>query len=481
MRQVREVLRLKWEMGLTLRQIDSSLGISQDSVTHYVRRAEAAGLAWPFPAEWDDAALESRLFPGCQPKTQRPQVDFAWVHKELARKHVTLWLLWTEYQRQHSDEYQSSHFCDRYRRWAKTVDVTMRQNHRAGEKLFVDFAGDTVPVVDPSTGEVFAAHVFVAQLGASNYLYAEVFPGEGTCAWVMGVRHALEFFGGVPRVLIPDNPKAVVTRPCRYEPELNRVFQELASHYGMAVLPAPPRTPQGKAKVEAGVKFGEQRILAPLRDRTLLGLAKLNLALREGVQARNEEPLKKLEGNRRRFEELDLPALAPLPSAPYEFSVWKRARVHIDYPGEVKVLHQGKQVALHPQGGGRGQAFTLPGHLAPAHRKDLEGSPERFLSGAATIGPSTVEVIQRVLERPSYPEQGLCSCLGILKPAKPYEMTPLEAAARAASFDAISYRHGHSILEQGLDLVPWDWGRNCTLPRHANLRGAAYYGGREVY
>ncbi len=509
MRQVREVLRQKWGMGRTLRQIARSCGVSRDTVTEYVRRAEAAGLSWPLPADLDDAALDARLFPGNPAHlNQRPEPDFPWILKELRRKHVTLWLLWTEYKRQHPDGYQYSHFCERYRQWVKTTEITFRQVHKAGEKVFLDFAGDTVEVVDPFTGELFQGHIFVAVQGASNYLYTEAFPGEGMCAWVMGVRHALEFFKGVPRALVPDNPKATVVRPCRFEPELNRVFQEMAAHYGTAVLPAPPRMPRAKAKVEAGVKFVETRILAALRDRTFFGLTELNRAVREAMVELNEEPFKKLEGNRRScFEELDRPALLPLPALPYEFAVWKRARVHIDYHVEVEgnfysvpyrlahrevevrltarlveVLFQGKQVAAHQRLWGKGRTSTIPEHLAPAHSKHREWTPERFASWAATIGPSTVKLVHDILESRPHPELGFRSCLGILSLGKRYGPERLEAAAgRALSFRALSYRHIRSILEKGLDQVPAETVSAPAPLQHSNLRGAAYYGGGQVH
>lgn len=278
MRKIREILRLKHELGLRLRQIARSQGLSHGTVSQYLAWAAAAGIRWPVPEGVDEVALEARLFPGNgeQPRRRRPEPDWGWVHRELRRKGVTLQLLWLEYKHEHPDGYQYSRFCELYHRWRRNLDIPLRQVHRAGEKVFVDWAGQTVPVVDPTTGEVREAYVFVGTLGASNYTYAEASFSQDLRAWILAHCRLFEFFGGVPAMICPDNPKTAVTQTCRYEPGLNRSYEEMAAYYGAAVLPARPRKPRDKAKVETGVQVVERWVLAPLRHRTFFSLAELN-------------------------------------------------------------------------------------------------------------------------------------------------------------------------------------------------------------
>ena len=270
MRKIKEVLRLKFELGLGNRQIARSCSINHNTVNDYVRRAMAAGLnRWPLPAELDDAAMEAQLFP---PRATlapvRPAPDWPAVHDELrGNKHVTLQLLWQEHKQSNPDGYSYSRFCELYQEWSAKLDVVLRQEHRAGEKLFVDYAGATVPIIDSKTGEVQDAAIFVAVLGASNYTYAEATWNQGLPSWIGSHVRALEFFQGSTALVVPDNLKNAVTRPCRYEPDLNPTYQEMAAHYGMAVIPARVRKPRDKAKVEGGVQVVERWILAALRKR----------------------------------------------------------------------------------------------------------------------------------------------------------------------------------------------------------------------
>jgi len=331
MRRIREVLRLKWACGLGDRAVAASCSLSRSTVSKYVRRAKEVGLSWPLPAEMTDEALEERLFVA-EEIAESFVPDWTEVHRQLKHKGVTLRLVWEEYKEAHPEGFQYSQFCARYRTWRETLDLPMRQEHKAGEKLFVDYAGQTVPLIDRQTGEVREAQIFVAVLGASNYTYAEAFWTQGLPEWIAAHVHAFQFFGGVPTLVIPDNLKSGVTLAHRYEPETNRTYTEMAEHYGFAILPTRVRKPKDKAKVEKGVQDVERRILAPLRNRSFFSLSELNEAVAQLLSRHNEQPFQKLPGSRRLlFEQLDKPALLSLPEQPYEYAEWKKARVNIDY------------------------------------------------------------------------------------------------------------------------------------------------------
>ena len=436
MRKVREILRLRYACELSERQIAQSCNLSKGSVSNYLRRAEAAGLSWPLNEEWNDAALEARLF-AVKGAAARPEPDWEYVHKGKQRKGVTLLLLWQEYKAQHPTGYEYSTFTIRYRAWLGKQSVTMRQFHIAGEKLFVDYAGVTLSITDPTSGEMKEAQVFVAVLGASNYTYAEVTQSQSSEDWLLSHRRALEFFGGVPKVVVPgqlcaeakpSNLKAGVKSACRYEPELNPAYAEFAAHYGLAVVPARVRKPRDKAKAEVGVQIVERQILAPLRNRTFFSLREANEAVRELLTELNTKPFQKLPGNRQSaFEDLDKPALQPLPATGFEVASWKKAKVNIDYHVEVEghyysvpyqhakqsvelrltsatveVFYQGKRIASHLRAllGARskGRYTTLTEHMPKAHRRHADWSPARLIGWAEKTGEATASVVTHSLE-----------------------------------------------------------------------------------
>lgn len=510
MRHIREVLRLKFEHQLTNRQIARSCAIARSTVADYLGRAKAAGLSWPLPEEWDNGRLEAALFPDHRqgPSEGRPLPHFATVHEELrSRKHVTLQLLWEEYKQNYPEGYQYSQFCERYRRWSKKLDLVLRQPHRAGEKLFVDWAGDKVPIVDPKSGEATAASIFVAVLGASNYTFAETSLKEDLPSWIGSHVRALNYLGGCPKVLVPDNTKTGVTHPCRYEPDLNPTYLEFAEHYGLAVIPTRPGKARDKAKAEAGVLLVERWILAALRKRTFFSLAEVNEAIGELLERLNHRPFRKLVGSRREwFEKLDRPLLDPLPENPFSFGEWKKATVHIDYHIEldyhyysvpyrlvgqvlesrltattVEVFHQGRRVASHARSYVRGTATTLEEHRPPAHRRYLQWTPERFVQWAGKVGPATAAVVEKILNSRRYPEQSFRSCLGVISLGKSFGEARLEAAcSRALRLEACSYKSIKSILKTGLDRE----GDPEPLPTrpplvHANVRGPEYFQSQE--
>ncbi|MGA7911748.1 MAG: IS21 family transposase [Candidatus Dormiibacterota bacterium] len=507
MRRIREVLRLRLGEGLSGRQVSAATGIPLTTAWDFVDRARRAGLQWPLPEEMDDDQLELRLFGlPLAVKTSspaRPLPDWSHIHKEIRRQGVTLQLLNFEYLEEHPDGYQYSQFCDLYRQWQKKLDPTMRQEHRAGEKMFPDFAGQTIPVVDARTGVVTEAQIFVGVLGASNYTYAEAFPSQELPHWIAGHVHAFNYFGGAPRVLVPDNLRSGVSKANRYEPVINATYADMAAHHGCVVIPARPRKPRDKAKVEVGVLIVERWILARLRNRTLFSFAELNAAIRELVEHLNRKPFKKLPGSRLSlFEEIERAALRRLPPTPYEFALWPKAKVSIDYHLEVdrhyysvphryigetcdvrltaavvEIFLRSRRIASHLRSYKRGGFTTDSSHMPESHRRHLEWTPSRIVSWGHKVGPATGEFAEGVLKSKPHPEQGFRSCLGIMRLGKQYGDDRLEAACkRALSARAFSYRSVESILKTGLDRQPLpEQPRVRPHPMHENVRGPNYY------
>lgn len=504
MRKIKEVLRLR-ARGLSDRAIAGSLGIPRTTVRRYRQRADEAGVSWPLPEGLTESALEALLFPPSPPvgRHARPGPDWPHVHKELRRRGVTLQLLWLEYKAEHPTGYQYSRFCDLFREWKGALDPVLRQEHRAGEKVFVDYAGQTVPVVDRETGEVREAQVFVGVLGASNFTFAEATWSQSLPDWIGSHVRMFEYFGGVPELVVPDNLASGVTRACRYEPDVNPTYHELATHYGTAVLPTRPAAPRDKAKVETGVQLAERWILAPLRNHTFFGLAELNREIRRLLEELNDRPFQKLDGSRRiLFESLERPALKPLPTQRYEYAEWRKARVNIDYhiavdnhfysvphrlvrkevevrlaASTLEVLYDGQRVAAHVRSHRKGGFTTDPSHRPKAHREHLEWPPSRLVRWGEKTGPHTASVITRILEEKPHPEQGYRPCLGILRLGDRYSPERLEAACRRAlKIGGVTYRSIKSILEHGLDRLPLEKQATLELPqKHENVRGSKYY------
>ncbi|MCC6831499.1 MAG: IS21 family transposase [Thermoleophilia bacterium] len=505
MRKIREILRLVIGEGLSRRQATAATGLPYTTVADHLARAERAGLGWPLPADLDDARLEARLFakPEPPPSAGRPLPDWRTVHRELRRKGVTLQLLHMEYKADHPDGYQYTQFCRLYRSWQGRLDLVMRQEHRAGEKLFVDWAGATIPITDPATGEVWQASLFVAVLGASSYTYVEAFASQALPDWISGHVHAFTWFEGSPAIVVPDNPRTAVVRAHRYEPDLQRTYEEMAAHYRCAIIPARPSRPRDKAKAEAGVLVATRWVVAALRHRTFLSLAEANVAIRERLDWLNRRPFRKLPGSRRElWETLDRPALRPLPSVPYEYATWKTATVNIDYhvevdrhwysvpyqlvgqvcdvrvtTGVVEVLHRGHRVASHPRSARQRSFTTDHAHMPESHRRHAEWTPGRIVAWAERTGPSTAALVTEVMASRPHPEQGFRSCLGIMRLGQRYGDARLEAAcARALAVRALSYRSVESILKAGLDALPLPGSEPVmSIGDHANVRGPGYY------
>jgi len=507
MRKIKEILRLKYDCGISEREISRSCQVSRSTVADYIRRAAAAKLSWTEASALTQTQLEERLFPTEHiPSTvKRPPPDCEYIYDQLRtyRKfNLTLSQLWLEYKEKHSDGYQYTQFCEHYWRWRKKLDYCMRQEHRGGEKLFIDYS-DGLSIVDALTGELTLTQLFVAVWGASNYTYAEASLSQTLPEWIGSHRRALEYFGCAPRVLVPDNLKSGVSKACKYEPDLNPTYRDMAEHYGCAVVPARPRKPRDKAAVENGVLIAKRWILAVLRHRTFYSLAELNAAIRECLERLNTRLMRQAKRSRRElFEALDRPNALPLPARPYEYAEWYKARVQLNYHIEVdhhyysvpyqllherldirltativEAFHKGERVAAHVRSHVKGGYTTLAEHMPPSHRYYAEWNPARFIQWAGKTGEATARLVETILTTRPYPEQGFKACLGIINLTRDYEPVRVEAAARRAlEFKTCSYRSMKAILSAGLDRH--DNGEQPRLPGllpHQNIRGQEYY------
>ena len=513
MRKIKEVLRLKYDCGLSEREIARSCSVSRSTVADYLRKAQAAGLGWPEACTMTESQLDERLFPVQRiPRSvQRSLPDCQYIYDQLRtfqKFNLTLSQLWIEYKEKHPDGYQYTQFCDYYRQWRDKLDYCMRQEHRAGEKVFIDYS-DGLSIVDALNGEIILTQLFVAVWGASNFTYAEATLSQTLPEWIRSHVHALEYFQCAPHVLVPDNLRSGVSKACKYEPELNPTYADLAEHYNCAVLPARPYRARDKAKVENGVLIAQRWILSVLRKRTFYSLAELNTAIRQCLERLNNRLLHRLKKSRRElFETKDRPAALPLPQRAYEYAEWYKVRVNIDYHFEIRVdhhyysvpyqllherldirltattveaFHKGERVAAHVRSYVRGDYTTLPEHRPPEHQAYAEWSPGRFIQWAGKIGPATAQVVENILASRPYPEQAFKACLGVIRLGKNYGTERVEAAAkRALKFNTCSYRSMNAILSIGLDQrpdiesIPGKDGQT-SLPLHQNIRGQEYY------
>lgn len=504
MRKIREVLRLGLEYHQGTREIGRSCSISPGTVVKYLSLARNADLKYAQIKQMSDGDLIETLQSGSISKSEplRPKPDWKYIHQELQKKGVTLQLLWEEYKEINPDGYQTSQFYEHYNRWRKKLKVCLRQIHKAGEKMFVDYAGQTVPVIDRSTGEVKETQLFVGVLGASNFTYAECTWTQGLADWIGSHVRAFEYFGGVSRIIIPDNLKSGVTKACRYEPDINPSYHDMAVHYGTVIIPARVRKPQDKAKVEAGVLLAERWILAVLRNRTFFCLSELNRAIFELLKKLNHKPFQKLPGSRHsNFEAVESTAMLPLPGYRYVFAEWKKVKANIDYHVELKkhyysvpynlvkesleirytvstveIFHRGKRVASHIRDNSPGRHTTKKEHMPENHRRYLEWNPSRIIRWAGTVGESTARVVESIMNGRKHPEQGYRSCMGIMRLKKQYSDERLEAAChRAIVIRGISYKSIRSILEKGLDQQPLPSLQQQIHIEHENIRGGNYF------
>ncbi len=508
MRRAREILGMKFEAGLAVREIARRTDVPRRTVRTLFARFAARGLTWPIAPEVSEADLEALMFKEAGAKSgsrRRAEPDWSAVHKELKRKHVTLQILWDEYIERHPDGYRYSRFCEVFRAWEDKLSVTMRQNYLGGEKLFVDYAGDTVPVIiDRQTGETRAAHIFVAVIGASSLTYAEATWTEGLSDWIGAHTRTFSFIGGAPKLVIPDNPKVAVIKACFYEPMVNRTYEDMLKHYDTTALPARPRKPRDKSKVEAAVRIMERYLLGRLRNRLLYSLAELNTTIRKILTHLNDEfKIRRLGVTRRAlFEEIDKPNLTPLPVEGYVYAEWRIRRANLDYHVDVdgsfysvpfqlarekiearitartiELFVKGQRVAAHARLATCGRHTTVPEHMPSSHRRHGGWSAERIQTEAQSIGPNAALYCTLVLAHKHHPEQGYRACLGIVRLPKTYGRDRVEAACeRALEIGARTYASVKSILEHRLDQRPTNKAAADEAPiQHPNIRGRRYY------
>jgi transposase len=502
MRKIRDVLRLT-AGGMSSRKVGSSLGIGATTVIDFLGRARRAGIAWPLPDDLEEEALEARLFPPPTiTKDQRPLPDWPSVHRELKRPGVTLQLLWEEHRGRHPQGYGYSRFCELYRAWSKRLSPTMRQTHVAGERLFVDYAGTRLQVFDAATGEVLAVELFVAALGASSYTFAEATWTQALPDWIGSHTRAYAFLGGVPAMTVSDNLRSGITKACFYEPSVNRSYAEMAAHYDTAIIPARPRKPRDKAKVEAAVLLATRWIVAKLRNRKFFSIVELNEAICTCVADLNNRVSRYLGASRRAlFDDAERSELKPLPAEPYVFAAWKECRVGLDYHVEVEkhyysvphtllreklwarstartveLFHRGKRVAAHVRSSSNRRHTTVREHMPSSHRRYADWTPESLKRRAGGIGRSTLALVEIILRERTHPEQGFRACVGILRFAKTHGTERLEAAcARALEIGARSYSSVKSILKNDLDRQRPEPATDGPAIVHANIRGPTYF------
>jgi len=506
MRTVREILRLHFEHNLSQRAIARACTVSPTTVGDYLERVKQSGQPWLAISSLDDRSLKTLLYPDDGAAASRkPLPDFDALRLEMKKKGVTLQLLWEEYRAIHPDGYGRSQFCELYHRHGRTLEPVMRFDHKAGEKLFVDFSGDRPFYVDRETGEVIEAELFVAVLGASSRTYAVAVGSQQIPDWTRAHIGAFEYFGGVPTCVVPDQLKSGVKTSCKYDPEINPVYAELCAHYGVTVIPARPGEPRDKAKVENGVLIAQRRVLAALRNRTFFSLSELNQAIAVELEKLNSRAMQGVGKSRNQlFEELDRPALKVLPAQRFELREWKKAKVHIDYHVAVQgswysvpytligkevmvcltattmaILFEGNRVASHARTSRKNVYVTVDAHRPPSHQKHLEWTPERMRRWGQSIGERTGAMIEAIIQAADHPDHAYRKCLGLLRLAKSCGNDRLELACdRSLKLQAIGYRSVKNILDKGLEAAELPEQREAPLPLfHDNVRGSDYYAG----
>ncbi len=513
MRKIREILRLRFNCGYSHKSIARSIGVGKSTVGDFLDRVKKAALSWPLPNDITDEQLETILYPpiksnvGNSDKQSQP-IEWTDIHQELKRKGVTLMILWHEYKEQYPQGLGYSQFCKRYREWSERLDVWMRQVHKAGEKLFVDYAGQTMPVIhNNETGEIKDAQIFVAALGASSFIYTEATWTQTLPDWIGSHVHAFEFFEGCPEIVVPDNLKSGVQKSHIYEPDINPTYQDMAIHYSVAIMPARSRSPKDKAKVENAVLQVERQILAKLRNRIFFSLSELNQAIRPLLDELNKRPFQKLPGSRlSQFLEVEKPMLKPLPATRYEYAEWKKVKAgfnyHIEVGGHyysipftfskkalharysekiVEVFHQNKRIASHLRSFVIHGYTTDPSHMPKSHQAQVEWTPERIIAWGKKTGPHTEKFLEEVMKSRTHPQQGFRACIGVLRLEKRYGKQRLEAACnRALSIGSYTFKSVESILKNNLDQSPLPphpapLDAKPVPDNHENVRGQNYF------
>lgn len=502
--KIRDILRQRYELNSSYRGIARSLNISLSTVGEYLRRAKAADIRWPLPEGMSDDELRNLLFlPSTDGSTSsKPQPDWAYVHIELAKKGMTLLLLWREYKEQHNNGLGYTQFCKHYQTYRQHLQPVMRQRHKAGEKVFVDYAGMTMPWLDANTGEIHEAQIFVGTLGASHYTFVHASASQQLPDWLESHRLMFDYFGGVSEVIVPDNLKSAVTKTHRYDPDINANYQQFSEHYGIAIVPARPGHPKDKAVVENAVGCIERQVLAPLPHHTFTSLTELNTTIGNALTAFNVKRFQKMDSSRaQRFEQLDKPALKPLPKTPYQYAHFAKATVNIDYHiafennyysvphryikkkiivrathKTIECLYQNQRIAVHARSHRRYQFITNKDHMPKAHLAQCQWTPERLIRWAEKSGDATASFVTHLIESKPFPQQAYRACLGLLRLGKRFGQDRLDnACQKALQIGAMRYQHVETILKNKLEEVHCHDINNTTLPKHHNIRGADYY------
>ena len=506
MRKISEILRQRFDLQRNYRDIARSLNISTSTVANYLWNAKTAGISWPLPEGMTEEELHTHIFLPAKKRKESPKKslpDWEKVHKELRKKGMTLQLLWREYREVHPNGLGYTWFCMLYKEYLKSVSPVMRQVHKAGEKTFVDYAGMTVPWMNPATGEIQKADIFVGCLGASQLIFVEATATQQLPDWIQSHIHLWEYFGGVSEIVVPDNLKSGVTKAHHYDPDINANYQHFSEHYGFAIVPARIREAKDKAKVENAVGIVERQILAPLRHITFTSIAEINAAIQPRLTVLNHQSFQKMKTSRRAlFESIDQPALKPLPKDRYHYAEWGHAKIHIDYhfvfddhyysvpyhyihhpvtlratSKTVECFYQEKRIAAHIRSYHRYQFTTLKEHMPPAHLAQAEWTPERMKRWANKIGSKTSQFIDSMIVSRSFPQQAFRSCLGLLRLGHRFGETRLEKACdMALTVGATRYQQVESILKKRLDTLPDSHEQNeSIIAEHKNIRGSHYY------
>lgn len=508
MRKLREVFRLKFEFKYSHRQIAQSVGISPGTVSEYLFLFRASGASWNEVSSYSEEQLEQVVYkhPPEGRIGSRPQPDWPKIRLEMQRKGVTLSLLWSEYKTQHPNGLGYTQFTKCYSNYAKTLDPVMRFVHKAGEKTFVDYAGLTMEWIEPATGVIHKAQIFVGCLGCSHFIFAEATKSQSMDDWIGSHIHMFEAFGGVTQMVIPDNLKSGVTKAHRYDPDINRSYHEMALHYDVAVMPTRVVSPRDKAKVESAVQIVERQIIAPLRHHTFTSLHELNQAISLKLTELNNKPMQRIGLSRlQQFEQIEKSTLKPLPSKAFSMQEWKYAKVHIDYhivlnkhfysvphvligkqvqvaftKNCIQVFHEGQRVAMHVRDDTPNRFSTLEEHMPKKHSEYLQEmrdvSIDRLMSWAQTIGPHTKACVAGFFKARCYPQQAIRAVLGLKRLSVHYGREAFEkACAHTISLHNYRYKTVEDVLKHKL-YAPKETNTR-VITQSAHFRGADYYAG----
>jgi len=503
MRRIRDCLRLYYENNLSQSHISRSLGISRSTVQDYLSRLTIAGMTYEESKSLPDDDLENMLYnkvKDISPESENKGMDFSYIHSELAKAGVTLRLLWEEYKRDYQNGHQYSQYCFYYQKWKKTLKVYMRQNHIAGERLFVDYSGKKPCIVNRFTGEIVEVELFVMCWGYSHYIYAEAQENQQINNWLMGHIRAFNFFGCVSKLIVPDNYKGAVTKAHRYDPDVNPAYTDLAKHYGIGVLPARAYHPKDKAKVENSVLIVQRWILARLRNQVFHSIVELNSAIRKLLGDLNNRQMQKLKKSRLElFLSVDKPNARPLPQTAHVIREWFSPSINIDYHIEVEkryysvpwnyygkkvkaciengvlsVFYKEKCIATRAVKEKEYHFSTNPEHMPPAHKAQYSWNAALINKQARETGPNTLALINKIIAQKTFPEQGYRPAMGILRLAKSYGSERLEAAS------GIALQYGLTRTYQIADMLKNGKDRpadECsgTIENKNNIRGNNYY------